>query len=385
MNFLLENGTETQMAEDMLWEMDPDDDSCLMSREYILQIDTSALFKEKLFERMCCCGFSGDISDTIAAVSFLDGRCRAANIDLERNTLSNWINTGKIAATVDGRKNIYKLCFALDMSMDETAAFFYKAVLEHPFNYKDLYEAVCCFCLNTGRHYAEVDLLVEKAGKMAKNATADPYVTEWVGGGIKACSTEDQFIDFWIQHSATFGDQKQTAKKLTEDLLDKCYKIAPLYCKKVQYPLCLRKIKSPDALLNIIYGYGARKVEDGRRVQTRSIAKSAFPPAIKRNFPQRQQFAEIKKGTASYEVLRKALIVLEFFYFFAGQKVNQVKESPFDDFCKELNDLLYECGYIKMYWRNPFDWMFGYCATMEEPLDALRDLIEVFYLAEAEL
>lgn len=39
---------------------------------------------------------------------------------------------------------------------------------------------------------------------------------------------------------------------------------------------------------------------------------------------------------------------------------------------------------MQHYWRNPYDWMFGHCAFQEEPLEALREIIEVFYLDKEE-
>ena len=56
----------------------------------------------------------------------------------------------------------------------------------------------------------------------------------------------------------------------------------------------------------------------------------------------------------------------------------------FDEFVDETNELLARCGYVQLYWRNPYDWMFGYCANAidsdEDPLDQFRMLIEELYL-----
>ena len=49
---------------------------------------------------------------------------------------------------------------------------------------------------------------------------------------------------------------------------------------------------------------------------------------------------------------------------------------------EELQTVLAECGYVQLYWRNPFDWMIGYCAMSLNPLDTLRDLIEEYYLSD---
>lgn len=77
-----------------------------------------------------------------------------------------------------------------------------------------------------------------------------------------------------------------------------------------------------------------------------------------------------------------ALIMLNFYCFFADVRVNKKAESAdlYDDFVWDTNTLLYECGYVQLYWRNPFDWLIGHCATATSPLDRLRGLIDAYYL-----
>ena len=105
---------------------------------------------------------------------------------------------------------------------------------------------------------------------------------------------------------------------------------------------------------------------------------------IKRNWPQREQFAQIlEKKTASYDVIRRALIMLTFYDFAANATVSDALEyGIFDEFTDEMNTVLAECGYVQLYWRNPFDWMIGYCAMSLNPLGALRDLIDEYYLSD---
>jgi hypothetical protein len=157
-----------------------------------------------------------------------------------------------------------------------------------------------------------------------------------------------------------------------------------------------------DELLRIIYGYGARAEENDQKVHKQSISKSNFPDLIKRNWPQREQFQQIlDKKTASYDTIRRALIMLGFYDFFANAMVKQkeaeqkkrktgtkitvpiVAEGLFDEFETEMNTILSECGYVQLYWRNPFDWMIGYCAQAIDPLGQLRDLIDEYYLSSS--
>jgi hypothetical protein len=69
-----------------------------------------------------------------------------------------------------------------------------------------------------------------------------------------------------------------------------------------------------------------------------------------------------------------------------GQKVTapSVAGGLFDEFVTETNTILADCGYVQLYWRNPFDWLIGYCAQSIAPLDTLREFIEEYYLSDEE-
>lgn len=389
-NAMFDEGTETWQAGDDMVDH-AGHENRLPDREYIEWLSDALPFKHQLFKQMNACGFSGSQDDIDQALQFLQKCCHAAGVDILPKTLVSWLKNGKVASTADNRKNIYKLCFALNMNVNQTKEFFLKGVLERPFNYKDLYESVCFFCLNTKRPYADVEQLVAKISNLPKREDAD-YAenTEQIGNEIAGFTTEEELIDFWINSCASFEKQQQTVTREVKNLLNSCYSIATRYNERFCYEGKPKKVSSPAALLETIYGYGARKTQGGKRIFRRSISKSDFPASIKKNFPQNQQLHDILKGTASHDVLRKALIVLDFFCYFADVKLTEDSESydPYEHFLMfqdELNDLLQECGYIQLYWRNPFDWMFGRCASSDEPLDMLKDIIAEFYLDKKDI
>ena len=67
---------------------------------------------------------------------------------------------------------------------------------------------------------------------------------------------------------------------------------------------------------------------------------------------------------------------------FSELKKNKLDYSDgkyFNGFADEVDTILAQCGYIQMYWRHPYDWMFGFCASTDEPLDALREIISICY------
>lgn len=374
----IQDGTETRFAANRMWEMD--DRDLLKTKAYIKEMDDGLLFRSKLLKKMIACGYTSSMDDNEAALKFLLESCNNAGVAITPNTIRNWVRTGKVAHSKDGRKNIYKLCFALRMDVDETEEFFMKAVLERPFNYKDLYEAVCYFCLNTGRGYSDVERLVTEIEGLKKQENSNSLdFTIIIRGDIKAFRREDELIEYWLQRSAGFSPEKQSAKEEVTSLLDKCYKVATAYYGYT--------IKNPDSLLKAIYGYSARSIKKGEKRYPFSIFKSDFPAAIKRNFTHRQQIQNILNANASDEVIRKAIVILSFFLYYAEDEIRrrepdkykQPENGLFDDFREELDTRLEKYGLVKLYWRNPFDWMFGYCALQEEPICMLQELIEKFY------
>lgn len=357
--------------------------------QYLEQMDESALFRRKLFERMVICGYQGEMDDSKAAVQFLISRCKETGADISRQTLNNWVTSGKVAHNTVARENIYKLCFALKMNAYQTEEFFLKAYLDRPYNYKSLFETVCFFCLsNEGQYcYSDVSRLIAQIEAVPPMVSSEPpEFTVMIRGTLQSCTSEEELIEYWRHQSAGFGPARYTAKSEVNNLLKRCYAVVSERQK--------RKISKPSALLDEIFGYQARRTERGEKRYLVSIAKSDLPSGIKLNFPDPQKIWKIlsdlehETNKSTDDMIRKTIIVLNFYAFFAEnnqkqrnpRKYGQPSMRPFDEFTGQMNLCLERCGYVKLYWQNPFDWMFGYCAKQSSPIDALRRIIKVSYL-----
>ena len=97
--------------------------------------------------------------------------------------------------------------------------------------------------------------------------------------------------------------------------------------------------------------------------------------------------SKIKNGQkVSYETMRKSLILLSFYSYYAQLFQNAdyedfcALEEDFTDFVCETNDLLKTCGYPSLYVRNPFDWLIMHCGSREYPLDEFRNALNRYYL-----
>ena len=351
---MLTNHSEsTEKMEDTAWSSDP-----FEIDQVIRSFQNKSNFIEKLLIQLEKKGYSGPSDNERAIIAFLKECYAEANIDYVDRTLKNWLASGKPSTNKDGRKNILRLCFALGLTVEETANFFHFALFEPAFNFKDLFEASCYFCMNNGRPYSDVEELIKTIDALPKGEGPESTLaTVRVGEEIKSITDENAFINYWISNCISFARQKVTATEEAKHLLSECYGIATEYCERMRlsdkdtgnWP---RRVNSPDKLLLVIYGFFGRatqsvkdasKAAGKKRVQfyTKRIAKSDFPDSVKRNFPQRRQIQFIEEGTATYDILRKAIIVLHFFSFFASlENKGFPTDGCYEDYTDSINSLL---------------------------------------------
>lgn len=160
-------------------------------------MDSVSTFSEYVCTHAVRCGYAGSPEDIGALASFVFEKCKAANINISRQTLVNWLTKGLPANTVGGRENVYRLCFALEMDAQQTREFFLKAYLERPFNYKNIYEATYFFCLNNGLPYSDTQRIIGtiESAMVKDNPYAD-NITEQIGERLNGFKTEDEFFRY---------------------------------------------------------------------------------------------------------------------------------------------------------------------------------------------
>lgn len=92
---------------------------------------------------------------------------------------------------------------------------------------------------------------------------------------------------------------------------------------------------------------------------------------IKTRFPEAATFGEKDLTSEEY---RKTIILL-FSYGFWYQIQREEIDGGIDDYTDELNNIRFDCNYSGLYYGNPFDWLFMFCAQSEQPLDTFRELL----------
>lgn len=386
----------TQLAEDEFFKYDFENIE-LPGKEYIDALSNASFFSEKLLDQIKKSGYDADPDDAGQLVSYVLSRCKNEGIFISRQNITNWLSGGTPASSSAGRDNVYKLCFALGMNEKQTGEFFLKAYLERPYNYKNIAESVYYFCLKNGLGYSKATEILQKIEEIPLSENDSTIeTTELVGRAVDAIRDERDLIKYLAENRASFSKQNKTATEKINQLLTECMELAEReYSITNPYEESI-SVTNVDELLNVIYGYSARATEGfeekngksvPKAVYKESISESSFPELIRKNFPQRQQFENIGKNKASYDVIRKALVMLNFYHFFADATVSgaDLESGLFDEFVIEINETLERCGYVQLYWRNPYDWMIGYCACSPSPLAELRDLIYEYYQGNDEI
>jgi hypothetical protein len=177
----------------------------------------------------------------------------------------------------------------------------------------------------------------------------------------------------------------ETAKNIAKEYVKKAYSCA--YEKaEIEHSTLYedqRKINynkngiNVDLLLAQIFNYNRKDVEKGRSLKK----DSDFVDYVKRNFPRSEEISRLMSDKqVTYDLLRKIIILMHFYVFFNKEK--QKIDEIFDEYVTEINTILYNCGFGKIYLRNPYDWIFMHCAVEDNPIDEFQSIFYDMYLSK---
>ena len=349
--------------------------------------DLQTSFKNGIIERICEIGYADDKEDISKVIDFVCAKFKEHNISIKKKgedrtriDVNNWLSGGAPNDSEQSRPNVYKLCFALEMDAEQTKVFFLKKYLCRPFNLKNADEAAYYFCLNNGKNYDKAVELIEKVENLPNASSSENIETRLMEISLSDITTEEYFLSYMKNHRYDKKEQHQTVSNEINSLIEDCKNLVG--------------VKSNDALLEQILGYNERNVivydEESGKDKVFGISKSELPDAIKTNFPRPINFSQIKNREAKDDTYRKMLMILCFFNYYFNLK-NSLLESGvsendmdfreyFDEFEVIIDQLLEKCGYVQVYWRNPFDRFILLCAKQKNPLEEFKWLLQTYYL-----
>lgn len=362
-----EDRTNTRIEKSVLFYFNSDwskeDFDFIEDTGYADDLQARDFFIEGVVEQLKRLGKNYEVSDTDGILK--EVKYRYANIlgiELPKS-VRNWIKKGNPNRAREYRKNNYDFCLALEMDYNTTEEFFLKSFLTIPFNYKDRTDAVYFYCMRHGKGYKVIKAMLDEASEF-ESMNSEEIQTEEIGRNIRDIDDDNEFMKYLKTHCYDKKYQFKTARMKIIDLIEKNKKLA--------------RASNINELLMKIVGHESQEEYKG-------IQKSDLPALFTESFPKNMEISKIVNDKeVTYEVLRKALIIMKFYNFYASRQKGSlsVQEARNDlkEFYTEVNKSMADCGFIQLYLRHPFDWYILHCAKCKEPVITFKTMISKRYL-----
>lgn len=316
-----------------------------------------------------------------SAVKYIDELCSQNGVSVgdiaSTNTLKSWFKGGpRPKKGEDSRRSMFALAFALKLTPAETADLFHKVYLDRAFDYRNANEIIYYFCLNNKKSWAEAKKLIDTAKDFGQEKNDHTIYTSQMKADVDSFADENESLLYIKNHAHNLEKSNVSAKKNLAELIDLAKKTAN---EEVEQPEYADDFRGSDRTsLNFTYEVITSLSVSGDK-GTKTLFKNArLPKEIKNRFPEA---ATLSKKEPTYEELRKLIILLfSYTYWYKVQWTGI--DADIDDYIAQINVYLVDSGFSPMYYGNPFDWMFLYCALNERPLDVFRGLIAEVLEAE---
>lgn len=308
------------------------------------------------------------------AIKYIEKLCKETEVSIidiaSANTLKSWFKGGpRPKKGENSRESMFALACALQLTPDETAELFHKVYLDRAFDYRNKKEIVYYFCLYNKKSWQDANRLIESAENIAANKDDYTIYTSQIKSDVEAMTDESALLAYIAKHGHNLEKKNVAAKQTMEKLLGKANETAKEEANLPEYEGCFNG--SDRDSLNFTYEVITNLSVSGDK-GTKTLFKNArLPKEIKNRFPEA---TTLSKKEPTYEELRKLIILLSSYdYWFRGQKENKI--ITIDDYIDDTNAYLDQSGFSLMYYGNPYDWMFLYCALSKRPLDTFRGLL----------
>lgn len=146
-----------------------------------------------------------------------------------RQTIRRWFGLGKQdeeSLNPPNRKNIYKIAFALGLSMEETEEYLQYGISQAGFQVNDYEEFICMYCLENGLSQEKcqkmIDFFEEKcAGKLTVEQQSK---TNWLKEQFQIVKEypEEDFFVWMCRHRKYFKGYSLTVLNYYHKLVEKC-------------------------------------------------------------------------------------------------------------------------------------------------------------------
>ena len=366
-----------------------------------------AIMKEKL---------NNDIEDPIKT---LKNACQKANVPItdiasKDETLTKWFGkrtkdgtwkTGSLRPkkSDDSRRRMFAFAFAMELSVEQTARLFHNVYLDRAFNCRDYKELIYYYCLDRHLSYADARALISCVSLDDTSIPADKTVwTKQLEREALQSENTNDLLQYIYEHHHNFALKTQKAKAVMLELKKQASlivseqyvsirekaagkkpkkrpkgkagteaeveteEISPEYDDLLNSITYRKQITSNSNIYSVILDY---KEDCKKWTTTLSFKTSDFPKEFSSNFPQ----IKTMNGSANtFEELRKWIVLLASYCFWEREKDIC---GFYDKYEAEVNNYLREANLPELYYGHPFDWLFLFCSSTDQPLENFRAIL----------
>lgn len=366
--------TYTYRMEELLFQWDLDDDcddyhiliESLNSKEAFRTFGDGLLyFLQKLNPEITV--------DT--AVKYIKNICAETGVPVKDiassdNTLKGWFKTdNRPKKGNDSRRKIFALAFALQLNTEQTAELFHKVYLDRAFDYRNTLDIVCYFCIANNKTWQDVNRILGVVSNLDTDNSDYTFCTVQIKSDIQVMTDENSLIEYIKNHGHNLEKRNISAKQTVNKLISQANELAIKESELPEYRDCF--IGCDRASKNFTYEVITNLPVSGEKGTKTFFKNARLPKEIKSRFPEA---GTLSKKEPTYEELRKLIILLSSYKHWVSLRFNNV-ESDIEVYIDEINNYLNDSGFSPVYYGNPYDWLFLFCALSDNPLDTFREII----------
>lgn len=366
--------------------------------EQLLELSCSfRTFEEGLDEIIREHGYDGELTDVSGKTAFLKSSFKKAGVPVPRE-IDKWYPEHMIIK----RPTAFRLCFALNMKLYEVNDFFQRILMERSFDCHDVIELVYYYCFYNGKGYQEAESILKQVtvfktkDRVDLNKIDTIIYTEVIRDDVEEICSDEELITYINENQDRFRYNNARGTETVQGLWYGKNNIPgtrELALKESEafdmsdYGVHLSDQKKNHKLISehdvylAIFDFepqSAAKVFNDRSIIP--ILRNLHP-MIRDCFPSRESLTKIlNRRKVNYETIRKMIIFLAFYNYWADWKLkNQSKnrsDPPDKDTHRRYEDQMFnyliDAGFEELYLGNPYDFIFLFCNTQDDPLDTFR-------------
>ena len=249
---------------------------------------------------------------------------------------------------------------------------FQKVYLDRAFNHRSYKELIYYYCLNNNLPFEHAEKLIKSVSLSLDADAGQTVLTSFIAEEAASLHSDLALMEFIQTNGHNFAINCRSAKEALLRIKEQALSEAQAeHFSSGTDALSYGRDRTSDSFLYTIIT--ERSAAGPRGTITIPFQNTTFPKEIKTNFPQ---VKSLSGESDSFEELRKTIILL-FSYYIWRKACSSNLTDYYDDYCDQLNDLLFRSQLPELYYGNPFDWMFLYCTYVgaENALDKFRGIL----------